>query len=824
MERLVDRTLSGSTFTQGNAKPPPVRAETVVIGAGIVGSSVAYHLTQLAHTDLLMIESNVISSGSTWHAAGLVASLRSTPVLTELAAYSMDLYSGLQTGTGVDVSFNRCGALLVARTPERLEELRYVADVAQQCGVDAELVSSERVADLWPLADIQGLVGGLHQPLDGHVNPGHVALALAKLACEQGAAILEHVAVERILTNDGRVCGVATSQGDIECDRVILAAGAWTRDLAAACGATVPLYAAEHVHARTEPIVGVNIDLPVLRDLDGHFYARHELGRLLIGAFEPIGKPRRMAEIDHAGFAEFPADWEHFSAVRSRAEERIPSLRTAGYDRFLNAPESFTPDGNFCIGETAEVEGLFVAAGFNSQGIIFAGGAGRALAEWIVEGAPTFDSSSVDVRRFPAVARNRRFLHERTREQLGRLYAMHWPYLQPELARNVRRTPLHERLKEAGACFGETGGWERANWFASPGQSATYQYTFGRGNWFERVGEEHRAAREAVAIFDLSSFTKVIIEGPDALELLQQLCTANVDRPIGKVQYTLMLNSRGGVELDGTVIRQDLNRFMLITPAAAQSKTLSMVRRLAKGRSVAVFDATSGLGTIAVMGPRSRELMSRISPDEWTNDAQPYGWAREVEVADTIATSLRVSFVGELGYELYPTSDAASNLFDALLDAGRDLGVRLAGYHALDSLRCEKGFRHLGHDLVPDMNPVDAGLSAFVSMKKESGFRGREAVLGAMSDGPSRQPVFIALRDPKPLIWGDEPIAVAGNIVGRVTSGNYGYTLGRACGIGWIKGDLPATGMAQVTCAGSVVDADLATTPFYDPTNERMRG
>ncbi|MGL5809175.1 MAG: GcvT family protein [Nocardioides sp.] len=796
----------------------------MVVGAGILGSSLAYHLAQLGERDVLMLESNTIASGSTWHAAGLVASLRSTPVLTRLAAYSIDLYSGLQARTGVDVAFNQCGAVVVARTQARLDELKYVAAVAQQCGVQAEVMGPSRVRELWPLADVEGLVGGLHQPQDGHVNPGYVALAMAKLASDHGVRLLEHLPVTRILTKNDRVTGVATPAGDIECERVVLTAGAWSRDIAAACGATVPLYAAEHIHVRTGLMPGASVDLPVMRDMDGYFYARHEQGRLLIGAFEPNGKPRSMRDVQATGFVEFPPDWQHFRAVRECAEERIPVLREVGYERFLNAPESFTPDGNFCLGETAEVSGLYVAAGFNSQGIIFAGGAGRALAEWVVEGSPTFDSSSVDVRRFSPLARNRRFLHERTKEQLGRLYAMHWPLLQPKTARNVRRTPLHQRLAEAGACFGETAGWERANWFATQGQPAVYHYTFGRGNWFERVGEEHRAARQGVAIFDLSSFTKVVVDGPGALRVLQELCTADVDRPIGKIQYTLMLNGRGGVELDGTVIRQDVNRFMIVTPAASHSKTLSMLRRLAGSRGVAVFDATPGLGTLAVMGPRSRELMERISPDEWTDDSQPYGWAREVEVASTIATSLRVSFVGELGYELYPTSDTALNLLDALLEAGHDLGVRLAGYHALDSLRCEKGYRHLGHDLLPDVNPLDAGLGAFVSMKKEPAFQGRDAVLRAIEAGTSRRAVFIALRDPEPLIWGDEPICLDGNIVGQVTSGNYGYTLGRACGIGWIGSELPKGGIVQLNCAGSIVDADISTTPFYDPHHERMRG
>jgi 4-methylaminobutanoate oxidase (formaldehyde-forming) len=506
------------------------------------------------------------------------------------------------------------------------------------------------------------------------------------------------------------------------------------------------------------------------------------------------------------------------------AEERVTALRTAGYDRFLNAPESFTPDTNFCLGETAEVKNLFVAAGFNSQGIIYAPGAGRALAEWMTAGYPTFDAAAVDVRRFARVQGSRRYLHERTEESLGRLYSMHWPHLQPRTARGVRRSPLHERLVRAGACFGETSGWERANWFASPGQMPEYVYTYGRPHFFDAVAEEHRATREAVSMFDLSSFTKVEVVGPEALAVMQQLCTAQVDVAVGRVRYTLMLHKGGGIELDGTVVRLGPDRFLVLTPAWTQAKTLGMIRHLARGRAAAIFDATAGLATIAIMGPASRELMQRASPQDFSDSAQPYLSSRHVEVGRAEALCLRVSFVGELGYELYPSADVAVDVYDALLAAGRDLGLRHAGYHALDSLRSEKGYRHLGHDIGPSDDPYEVGLGFAVSSRKPEDFVGRAAVEAGRDRSRTHRPVFIALQDPAGLLLGDETILSGGRAVGRLTSGSYGFTIGRACGIGRVAVGTGPEGPFYVDCAGDLMAADVSEQPFYDSSGERLRG
>ena len=802
----------------------PNRARIVIVGGGIVGASVAAHLAAEGERDVLVLEANRFGSGTSWHAAGLVTGARATGTLTKLAGYGLGVYAELQERTGIDVNFARSGSVSLARTPGRVDELAYARDVARQHDVETEMLTESRFAQLWPLASWDGVLTALHFPGDGSVNPGYAAIAFAQLAAAGGVALREDVRVLDLRLQDGRVTGVRTSRGDVEAEVVVLAGGLWTRDLAAAAGAHVPLYAAEHVHVRTNPIAGVDPSFPVLRDLDHSYYIRHELGRLLVGAFEPNGIPRATAGIPDGGFAEFPANWEHFAPVRGHAERTVPAVAAAGFDRFLNAPESFTPDANFALGETNEVDGLFVAAGMNSQGVIFAPAVGRELAAWILSGVPQFDASGVDVRRFARVQSNRRYLHDRTREGLGRLYAMHWPQLQLSTGRNVRRSPLHARLAELGASFGELNGWERANWFEEPGTAPIREYSYRRPGWFGRVAAEHRAAREDVVIFDLSSFAKFEVAGPAALPVLEQTFTADLDHPVGKAVYTLALNSAGGIELDGTVTRLAADRFLVVTPAAYQDKTLSMLRRAAAGQAAAVFDATAALATIAVMGPRSRELMQRVSPADWSDAAQPYTHGRTVEVADGYAFALRVSFVGELGYELYPSADLAVNVFDALWAAGQDLGLRLAGYFALDSLRSEKGFRHLGHDIGPADDPTSAGLRFTLGRDKPNGFTGQQRALAVDPRNPPHRTVYIAVDDPEPLLWHDETIFCAGQPAGRCTSGSYGHTLGRAVGLATIDPSAPLDADFSIEGRGLRYPLTVSRRPFYDPTGARMKG
>jgi 4-methylaminobutanoate oxidase (formaldehyde-forming) len=825
-ERMLDDSITATSFAAEAADGPiPSRARVVIVGGGVIGSSVAYHLARIGVTDVLLLERFRVASGTSWHAAGLVARVRASHPMTELSNYGVDLYRGLADETGVDVHLRPTGSLTLAENEGRVRELRYTAAIARHHGIEARWLEPDEVPEVWPLASSEGLPGALLQPGDATVNPGHAALAFAKGAHDRGVTIREDVRVEEILLDGGRVTGVRTARGDVEAETVVLACGLWTRDLAGTVGVPVPLYAAEHVHVSTDPIEGAHDLLPLMRALDGYFYARHHAGGLMVGTFEPNGRPRSSDSIPQDwAFGEFGPDWEHFAPVRSNAERRIPALKDANFSRFLRAPESFTPDANFCLGETAEVTNLYVAAGFNSQGIIYAPGAGRALAGWISEGAPTFDASEVDVRRFASSQANERYLRERTTEALGRLYAMHWPNWQPATARGVRRSSLSDRLAAAGACFGELTQWERAMWFAPPGVEPAYEYSFGRQNWFPYVAEEHRAAREAVALFDLSSFAKLEVMGSQALELLQLVCTNDVGVPVGKVVYTAFLNARGGIENDGTVTRLGDERFLVITPTATQHRTFEWLRRHGDGMRLTIDDVTSSRATLAVMGPNSRELLQPLTATDLTNEGFPFFTAREIAIAGSPAIAIRASFVGELGWELYVPAEYAVHVYDAVTEAGASAGLRHAGYHALDSLRIEKGFIHVGQDVGPTDNPFVAGLGRLV--RSDGSFVGAEAIAGMEHEPPAWRLVSVKLNDPDPLLLHGESVLADGRIVGTVMSGAYAHTLDAAAGLAIVDAallddpELPV----EVDVAGTTVKAELSTRPLYDPDGSRLRG
>jgi heterotetrameric sarcosine oxidase gamma subunit len=822
-EDLLNPDISAGRFTGETPGLLPRTADVVIIGGGIAGCSLAYHLTKHGLRRVVVLEMGTVASGTTWHAAGLIVKGRGSHVMTELASYGVDLYARLEEETGVPAGFNQCGSLTLASHGGRLDELRYLAGIARHHGIPAQMLSPDEAARFWPLAALSGVVGALLQPLDGMLNPGWAALALAKGAHDGGASIHERVSVRRIRVSRSRVTAVETDQGLVETETVALAAGLWSRDLAGTAGVSIPLYAAEHEHVSSGPIHGAHPGLPVLRDLDQHFYARHYRGGLLIGAFEPDGRPRSTASIQSlSGHVEFEPDWTHFAPTRRNAEARIPSLKEAGFQRFLCAPESFTPDANFLLGETPEISGLFVVAGFNSQGIIFSPGAGRALADWIVEGVPGFDSSAVDCGRFARTQSNGRYLHERTREGLGRLYAMHWPHLQPATARDVRRSPLHERLARAGACFGELNSWERANWFAPTGVVPQYEYAYGRQNWFSYVGEEHRAAREKTALFDLSSYTKLLVAGESALDLLQLACTQDVEVPIGRLVYTLMCNSRGGIEFDATVTRIAEARYLVVAPTVTQHRIGHWLRRLAgDGMGVEIVDMTSGLAVLAVMGPGSRSLLNSVSSADLSDEAFPWGHAREIDVAEAECLAMRVSFVGEMGWELYVPVEYAVHVYDALWAASQN-DLRHAGYHALDSLRTEKGYRHLGHDVGPADDPYQAGLGFAVKLSKRESFVGRAALEQAVGRQPSRRQVFVRLVDGRRDMLGAESILVDGNVVGHLTSASFGYTVGAACGLGFVDAEAVSSTDAEIALITGSEPAVISQRPFYDPQGARL--
>ena len=808
----------------------PSHARVVVIGGGIAGCSVAYHLTKLGWRDVVLLERRDISCGTTWHAAGLVGQLRATQNLTRLAKYGADLYATLEAETGQATGFRRPGSVSLARNAERMHELKRLASMARCFGVEVEVITPAEAGRRWPLIRTDDLAGALWLPRDGRTNPIDTTLALAKGARMGGATVLENTAVTGITVRNGAVAGVKTTQGDIACEAVVNCAGMWARDLGRMAGVAVPLHASEHFYIVTEPMAGVTPDLPVLRDPDGYIYVREEVGGLLMGGFEPVAKPWGMSGIpaDFA-FSLLPEDWDHFQVMMEQAILRIPAIETAPVRRHVNGPESFTPDGRYLLGEAPECRGFYVAAGFNSIGIASGAGAGKAVAEWIVGGEAPMDLWDVDIRRVAPFQTNPRYLHDRTSEMVGRLYAMHWPFDQPRTSRNVRTSVLHDRLAAHGAVFGTVLGWERANWYARPGMERAYQYSWGRQNWFDCSADEHRAVREAVGLFDQSSFTKLRLEGPDAVVVLQRLCANDVDVPVGRLVYTQMLNARGGIEADLTVTRLAESAYLIVTGASVATHDTDWIRRNLGDARVVLTDVTSASAVLGVMGPNARALLARLTDADLSNTAFPFLASREIWLGSARVRASRVTYVGELGWELYIPTDQAAGVYDALVSAGDDLGLRHAGYHAMDSLRIEKAYRSWGHDLGSEDTPLEAGLGFAVRFDKRGPFLGRDALLAQREKPLTRRLVVFTLEDPEPLLYHDEPILRDGALVGRITSGAYGHTIGRAIGLGYVE---HADGVTdafvesgdwalEIACERHRAHAQLS--PPYDPKSLRVR-
>ena len=809
----------------------PNKAQAVIIGGGVSGCSVAYHLAKAGWTDIILLERKQLTCGTTWHAAGLIGQLRGSQNMTRLAKYSADLYVKLEAETGVATGMKQTGSISVALTEHRLEELRRQATLARAFDVDVAEISPSEIKAMYPHLNVGDVLGGVHLPLDGQCDPANIAMALAKGARMRGARIVEGVKVTRVTDDGARVTGVdwetAEGQGHIAADVVINCGGMWGRDLAAASGVTLPLHACEHFYLLTEPVEGLG-RLPVLRVPDECAYYKEDAGKMMLGAFEPRAKPWGMQGIsEDFCFDSLPEDFDHFQPILEHAMHRMPLFQTAGIHTFFNGPESFTPDDRYYLGEAPEKRGYWIAAGYNSIGIVSSGGAGMALAHWITEGAPPFDLWEVDIRRAQPFQRNRRYLKERVTETLGLLYADHYPYRQVETARGVRRSPLHGHLAERGAVFGEVAGWERANWFAKPGQEREYRYDWGRQNWFDNQRAEHMAVRQGVGLFDMTSFGKIRVEGPGALPFLQRLCANDMDVAPGRIVYTQMLNDRGGIESDLTVTRLTETAYLLVVPGATLQRDLAWLRRHLGDDFAVITDVTAAESVLCLMGPKSRDLLARVSPDDMGNDTHPFGTAREIEIGLGLARAHRVSYVGELGWELYVSSDQTAHVFEALEEAGADMGLTLCGLHTLDSCRIEKAYRHWGHDITDEDHVLEAGLGFAVRTGKGD-FIGRDAVLRKREAGLSRRMVQFLLQDPDPMLFHNEALVRDGQIVSIVTSANYGHALGGA------------VGMAYVPCAGQSAEEVLSSTyeievagrrhaarpslaPMYDPTGERMK-
>ena len=728
----------------------PARAQVVIIGGGIIGCSIAFHLTKLGWRDVLVLERGTLTCGTTWHAAGLVMQLRTTHTMTELCRYGADLFETLKDETGQDPGFRRSGSLPIARTGDRLIEIKRLVSLGKFFGVEAHVLGPREVKERFPCLDEARIVGGAFIPGDGRTNPIDTTQAFAKGARSGGARFIEGVAVTGFKIQKGTVATVVTDRGEVACDIVVNCAGIWARQVGKLAGVNVPLYAAEHMYVVTEPSDAATPDLPVLRDTDGYVYIKEDAGRFVVGAFEPQAKPLPMSSLPRRfEFGELPEDWEHFELPMAKAMEILPVLGNLGIRHFLNGPESFTPDNRFIVGEAPEVRNFYVAAGFNSQGILSSAGVGRAVAEWIVEGHPTMDLSEIDIVRFHPFQVNRRYLQARTRESVGLLYAMHWPYRQMETARPVRRSPLHDRLAKRGACFGELAGWERANWYAPHGVEPRYEYAYSRQNWFELSAAEHKAVREAVGLFDQSSFAKFLLQGPDAEEVLQHLCANDLAVARGKIVYTEMLNERGGIEADLTVTRLTEDSYFIVTIAASQNRDFHWIQRhIPQDKRAVLTDVSSAYAVLGIMGPRSRELLSRLTDDDLSNEAFPFGTSREIDLGYGRVRALRLTYVGELGWELYVPSEFAAGIYDVIVNEGEAFGLAHAGYHALDSLRLEKGYRSWGHDISPADTPLEAGLGFAVAFNNNAKFLGRDALLRQRDAGIARRMVIFTLDEP----------------------------------------------------------------------------
>ena len=809
----------------------PSHAQVVIIGGGVVGCSVAYHLTRLGWQDVVLLERKRLTSGTTWHAAGLVGQLRATHNLTRLAQYTADLYAALEGETGQATGFRQNGSLSIASDEERFEEFRRGASMASCFGLEVEVVSPGEAQELHPLIEIEDLVGAVFLPNDGQTNPIDTAQALARGARDRGAQIFEQTLVTDIETQDRRVTAVVTESGRITCDVLVNCAGMWGREVGRMCGVNVPLHAAEHFYVVTEPIADLPQNLPVLREPSACNYYKEDAGKMLVGMFEPVAKPWGMQGIpEDIEFETLPQDIEHIEPQLELAMKRIPLLARTGIQTFFNGPESFTPDDRYLLGPAPELDNFFVAAGFNSIGIQSAGGVGKVLADWIVDGHPPMDLWDVDVRRVMPFQANRRYLRDRTTEALGLLYAMHWPFFSPESARPVRVSPLHERLAAQGACFGELCGWERANWFAPKGIQPTYRYSYGRQNWFEYSAAEHRAVRETVGLFDLSSFGKFLLQGDDAEVVLNRVSANDVAVAPGQVVYTQWLNERGGIEADLTVTRLAQDQYLIVTAAASQGRDFYWLRdRIPPGCHAVLTDVTSGWSVLSVMGPQSRALLQPLSADDFSNEAFPFGTSREIDLGYARVRATRISYVGELGWELYVPTEFAPGVFDVILENGPAHGFHLAGYHALNSLRIEKGYRHWGHDITDETTPLESGLGFAVKWEKPGGFVGREALEERRNAPLSRRLVQFLLEDPEPMLYHEEPIWRDGVRVGRTTSGMYGHTLGGSVGLGYVEHpggvdqEFIATGNFELEVAGKRFAAAASLRPMYDPTGEKIK-
>ncbi len=814
----------------------PDQARAVVIGGGIAGCSVACRLAELGWTDVVLVERNTVSSGTTWHAAGDVNIIRGSLEAMRIVRDSVELYTSASAETGQDIGFKHCGLISLAQSEDRMTDYRRQIALFRSIGGEAELVPPERVARLNPFVRNDDILGALHTPEAYRVNPADVAQAVSKAARRRGVAIFENTPVTGIETRRAgqvrEIAAVETDRGRIACETVVLAGGAWSRDIGRLAGVSVPLHAVEHSYLITNAIEGVDDRLPISRDPDAYIYSREEVGGFLIGFFEPGAKPLSRAQLpDDFSFASLPEDWDHLEPHIANAINRYPALETAGIKLLFTGPESFTPDGAFLLGPAPDVCGLFALAGMNSSGIAMSGGAAKVLAGWIDGGEPTIDITAFDMRRFPRLLGNTAWLAERARELPSRLFEVNLPRREHGRGRNLRLSPLHGRFGMAGARFGQVAGWERPNWFAPGDRDIVDTPTYGRPGWFDAVAEEHGAARGAVALFERSPMAKILVEGPDAEDLLQTVCANDLSGPDGRLIYTAMLNANGGFESDLTVTRLGGDRFLVVTGANEGVRDHDRIARHAGDRRVSIVDVTSAFAGLALTGPNARKLLSRVTENDVSDEAFPHLTAREIWVGPGHAWALRVSYAGELGWELFIPTESAVAVHDAVVAAGEGLGLAHAGAYASNTLRMEKGFRAWGHDLTPAETPLEAGLGFAVRLDKRVPFIGRDALLRQRDDGIRKRMVVFTMDETE--LWPvvREPVRRDGEVVGHLTSSGYGYSVGKMVCMGFARNDgdpvgedFIDSGAWDIEIAGERIPAEASLAAPYDPGGARMRG
>jgi 4-methylaminobutanoate oxidase (formaldehyde-forming) len=776
----------------------------VIIGGGIIGCSTAYHLAGLGCKDVVLLERKKLTSGSTFHAAGLVGQLRTNANITQLLKYSVELYGRLEQETGQATGWKQVGGLRLACNEARMIELKRQATTAHSFGLEMQLLTPREAQDLWPIMDISDLVGAAYLPTDGQANPSDITQALAKGARNGGVRIVEDCVVDAVHVKDGRVTGVATKQGDIQCECVVNCAGQWAREVGKLAGVMVPLQSVQHQYLITEAIDGVQRDLPTLRDPDRLTYFKEEVGGLVMGGYEHDPIPWALEGIPRDfHFALLNSDWDHFEPLMEQALARVPALAHAGVKQLINGPEAFTPDGNFILGEAPEVRGFFVGCGFNAFGIASAGGAGQALAQWVVHGQAPFDLWPVDIRRFARLHADEAWVRSRTLELYGKHYSIAWPQEEHESARPLRVSPLYQRLKSQRACFGSKLGWERPNWFAPQGMAPRDEYSFQRPNWFETVGQEHEACRQRVALFDASSFAKFMLSGRDAETVLSWICANDVAQTPGKIIYTQMLNTQGGIECDLTVTRLAADTYYIVTGTGFVTHDLAWIAR--------------------------RDVLQQLTEDDVSNAGFPFATAKELRIAGVLVRALRLTYVGELGWELHVPSQSAVTVYDRLMDTGQQLGIVNAGYRAIESLRLEKGYRAWGADIGPDYTPIEAGLGWTVKLKTALPFQGREALEAQQRGGVDKRLACFTVDDPGMVLLGRETIYRDGERVGWLTSAGWGYTIGKYIGYGYVRHhegvDMTflRSGHYELEVATERTPCTLHVGALYDPAMERIK-